>query len=144
MPPKPKQQPKARPRPAEKSTKRTPVLEWIAAGLGLVLTLSVIGYLVREGVTEEPGPPVLTVSSTPAVRTGAGFVLPVTVKNAADQTAADVEVRGVLERPGEPPEERRATFAYVPGKGEAKGGLVFEGDPASGRLGLSAEGYAEP
>lgn len=123
---------------------RAPVLEWIAAAVGLILTVALIGYLVREGLSEEPGPPALVISSGSTVAIEAGFVLPVVVKNTADETAADVEVRGVLTVAGQPPEERRAAFAYVPGKGEARGGLVFKHDPASGRLDLSVEGYAEP
>ncbi len=53
-------------------------------------------------------------------------------------------MRGTLERDGAVIEERRASFAYVPSEGEAKGGLVFEADPRTSRLKLTAEGYAEP
>lgn len=140
----PKSRSKASAKPQTRLVDRTPVLEWGAAALGLILTLSILAYLVREGLMEEPGPPALLVAQASAIRTDAGFVLPVTVTNSADETAAAVEVRGVLLVPGAAPEERRAAFAYVPGKGEARGGLVFSQDPASGGLTLSVEGYAEP
>lgn len=130
--------------PQRRLVDRTPVLEWVAAAFGLILTLSIITYLVREGLMEEPGPPALAVIQAAAIKTDAGFVLPIIVKNTADETAAEVEVRGLLSKPGETPEERRAAFAYVPGKGEARGGLVFSQDPASGALTLSVQGYAEP
>lgn len=124
--------------------KRTPVAEWAAAALGLVLTLGVMGYLVREGLTEGDGPPSLSVTAEPVEATRGGFVTPVTVANGSDATAAGVEVLGTLEDGATVIEERRAGFAYVPGRGEAKGGLVFQHDPRRYRLRLSAEGYEEP
>lgn len=123
---------------------RTPIAEWTAAALGLVLTLGVMGYLVREGLTEGDGPPSLSVTAEPSEAVGGGFVTPVTVANGSDATAASVEVLGTLEDGDTVIEARRATFAYVPGRGEARGGLVFQHDPRRYRLKLSAEGYEEP
>ena len=123
---------------------RTPVLEWTASALGLLLTLAVLGYSVWEGVTDRAGPPRLSVTAEPAEKTEGGYVVPLTLHNAAYATAAGVEVRASLEQGGRVVEERRATFTYVPGRGEAKGGVVFQADPATGRLRLEPEGYQEP
>jgi uncharacterized protein (TIGR02588 family) len=123
---------------------RTAVVEWIAAGLGLVLTLGVLGYALVEGLNGKLAPPDLSVSAGAATPTKHGFVVPITVANASSATAAAVEISGRLETPGKPVEERRATFAFVPGGGQAAGGLVFEADPRAGRLSLRAEGYEEP
>ncbi len=123
---------------------RTPVAEWIAAGLGLALTLAVLGYSVWEGVAGTNGPPVLTVAAGRVAATKGGYVTPVRVRNTGGETAASVEVRGELVIAGQPTEERRATFAYVPAGGEIAGGLVFAHDPREGRLSLSVEGYETP
>lgn len=123
---------------------RTPIAEWTAAGLGLALTLGVIGYTLWEGTMERDGPPRLSVNAEPAMKMDAAHVVPIVVRNASHATAAQVEVRGVLNAAGAPPEERHASFTYVPGRGEAHGGLIFRGDPALGRLDLSVEGFAEP
>lgn len=131
-----------RPRPSLAA--RTPIAEWVAATLGLLLTLSVVGYTVWEGLTEDHGPPRLSVSAEAATRTGAGYLLPIVVRNRSHATAAQVEVRGILRVAGEPPEERRASFAYVPGRGEARGGLIFQQDPAGARIDLTVDGYADP
>jgi uncharacterized protein (TIGR02588 family) len=132
-------------KPAKPSLReRTPITEWVASALGLLLTLAVLGYSVWEGLGDRNGPPALFVERQTAKSSRGGFVVPVTVKNASAQTASEVEIRGVLTITGQPPEERRATFAYVPGRGEAKGGLVFQGDPAAGRLELTVEGFEEP
>ena len=133
-----------RPKPAKSMMERTPICEWLAAGTGLVLTLVVIGYLIFDGVTAGDGPPELSVVGAPAQAVASGFVLPLTVRNDGPTTAAEVEVRGTLERGGAVVEERRARFAHVPAEGEAMGGLMFETDPRTARLRLAAQGYAEP
>jgi len=66
------------------------------------------------------------------------------VRNASHATAAQVEIRGVLRRAGQPPEERHAIFSYVPGRGEARGGLVFLRNPEGADMELTVEGYADP
>lgn len=124
--------------------RRTPVAEWIAAALGMVLTLSVVGYLLSEGLTEHNGAPALSVAAEAPEPAAGGFAVPLTVRNDSDATAADVEVRGALAIGGRVVEERRTRFAYVPGGGEAKGGLIFQQNPLGGSLSVVAEGYEEP
>lgn len=138
--PKPQKAPPSRRRLAE----RTPLAEWISAAVGLVLTLGVIGYSAWEALAGEGGPPALVVETQAAEASEQGHVVPLVVRNKSPSTAAGVEVRGVLEQAGVVVEERRAVFAYVPGGGEAKGGLVFERDPGGFTLRVAAEGYEEP
>jgi uncharacterized protein (TIGR02588 family) len=136
--------PRKKPASAPRATARTPVAEWVAAALGLLLTLGVIGYLVREGLTERDGPPALSAVAQPATASAGGYALPVVIRNDSDATAADVEVLGTLRRQGQIIEERRTRFAYVPARGEARGGLVFQHDPAESELSVVPEGYEEP
>lgn len=133
-----------RKKPAQGLIERTPICEWLAAGTGLVLTLVVIGYLVFDGLTAGDGPPALSVTSQPAQAIFGGYVLPLTVRNDGDATAADVEVHGTLQRDGAVIEERRARFASVAAEGEARGGLVFQTNPRDYRVRLEVQGYAEP
>jgi uncharacterized protein (TIGR02588 family) len=131
-----------KPRPSLKE--RTPVAEWVAAALGLLLTLAVLGYFLAEGLSNDDEPPELSVRAERAQAVGAAFVMPLVVENHSRATAAHVEVRGVLERDGVAIEERRATFGYVPGRGGAKGGLIFRHDPSAYQVRLSADGYEDP
>lgn len=133
-----------RKKPRPSLLKRTPIAEWVAAALGLILTVAVIGYLLAEGLREGQRPPSLSVASEPAQRTGGGYVMPVVVRNSSDTTAASVEVRGTLTQSGAIVEERTVTFAYVPGRGETHGGLVFQNDPTRSTVEVVAEGYEEP
>jgi uncharacterized protein (TIGR02588 family) len=123
---------------------RTPLAEWLAAGLGLLLTLTVIGYLLVDGLEARGSPPKLSVRAEPAQRMNGGYVVPISIHNASHATAAGVIVRGTLERRGEIVEERRATFDYVPGEGRVEGGLIFQQDPSQLVLRVVAEGYEEP
>lgn len=136
--------PRKKPAARRTLTQRTPIAEWTAAGLGLALTLAVIGYSVWEGLVGDDGPPRLEIEAKPAQAAAGGHVVPIVLRNTSHATAAAVEVRGVLEQAGAVVEERRATFAYVPGGGEARGGLVFERDPKAFTLRVVAEGYEEP
>lgn len=130
--------------PATSILKRTPVLEWVAAGLGLLLTVAVLGYVIWEGAVGHNAPPSLTLTGRPPEKTQGGFVVPLTIHNASYATAAGVEVRATLERDGRVVEERRVTFSYVPGRSEAKGGVIFQTDPATAQLRLEPEGYEAP
>ena len=130
-------------KPGPSLAERTSIAEWIAAGLGFLVTAGVIGYTLWEGVSERDGPPRLTVVSEQVKSSPQGYVVPIVIHNASHATAADVEVLGVVSH-GAHVEARRARFAYVPGLGEARGGLVFQADPGMSKIVLSVEGYADP
>lgn len=122
----------------------TAVAEWVAAGIGGLMTLGVIGYSIFEGVTTRDDHPRLTIQTERAQSAGPGYLVPIVVGNAAHATAAAVEVRGALTDGETVVEESRAVLSYVPGKGEARGGLVFRRDPSAFTLRVSAQGYEEP
>jgi len=136
--------PRRKPAPKPGLIQRTPIAEWTAAGVGLVLTVAVIGYSLWDGLAAQDGAPALKVEARPPQAIAGGHVVPLVVRNDSHATAAAVEVRGVLEQAGVVVEERRAVFAYVPGGGEARGGLVFERDPKAFTLRVAPEGYEEP
>lgn len=123
---------------------RTPLAEWAAAGVGLILTLAVLGYSILEAVRADGQPPRLTVEAQQVDRMDQGWLVKVKVANASTATAASVRVRGVLRRGGVVVEEGEATFDYVPGRGSARGGLMFRQDPQAHDLSLRVEAYSEP
>lgn len=122
---------------------RTPLTEWVAASLGLVLTLAVVGYTVWEALIRDDGQPRLGIEAQPAIVTPSGYLVPIIVTNASPATAAEVVVAGRLQGPGRF-EERRVRFAYVPGRGQVRGGLVFQAEPEPGAVAYVIEGFVEP
>ena len=106
-------------------------------GLGLLLTLAVVGVILREAMG--PGGPPVIEPRLHAVHGGAGqWRAEVEVRNTGRATAAAVEIEGVL---GD--ETASAVLDYVPAGGEETVVLGFEQDPRAG-LQLHARGWAEP
>lgn len=117
----------------------TPVLEWIAAAVGLVLILSVGAVIGQEAFrTQESALPAIEVRPLRVVQGPAGFVLEFEAVNLSGGTAAAVTIEG---KAGD--ETSIATIDYVPGHGSVKGGLFFGEDPRSGAE-LRATGFQTP
>lgn len=118
---------------------RTPLAEWIVGGLGLLGVVAMLAVLLLEIAVGERAPPALSISTGQATPSPTGWVLPVTVRNTGDRTAAGVEVEGAL---GE--QTATATLDYVPAQGSAEAGLIFAADPRGQAVRLRVSGYAEP
>jgi uncharacterized protein (TIGR02588 family) len=123
----------------------TPLLEWIAGGIGTILTLALLGFLGWQAwTTPRDVPPEVTVRLEEVRPVGDGFVARIVAANGSPATAAALDVEGVLSRDGEEVERAQATLDYVPGHSEKRGGLFFAEDPRKGDLRLRALGYQEP
>ena len=125
--------------------RREPLLEWIAAGIGLVLTAGILLVIGREALSGETAKlPSIEVRATRIEPAASGFVVEVAAVNVSGATAAIVEVEGVLKLGETPVETSSMAFDYVPGHAERKGGLFFREDPRKHRLELRAMGYQAP
>lgn len=132
-----------KPAAAAKSTASRPWLEWLVAGLGLLVTAGVLIVLAVSALTPAP-PPELSVRAVSVTPVAAGFRVEVEVRNAGRQTAAAVEVEGVLTPPVRAPETATATLDYAPGGGRETLNLLFNEDPRQGALDLTVRGWSEP
>lgn len=125
-----------------KQSKRDPVpaLEWVAAALGLLVMVGLLFVLGREIANGgDDDLPVLSARVERISRTPTAYVVDIRVTNASAQTAAAVQVAAKL---GE--EESTATVDYVPGRSDARIGLLFQSDPRAGQLELRVVGYDLP
>ena len=123
----------------------TPLLEWIASGIGLVLLLVLIGVIGREALTGETDAlPAIELRATSVAKAGAGYVVGIEAVNLSGGTAASVEIEGVLSDGGAAIETSGATLDYVPGHSMRSGGLFFREDPRRHRLQLRALGFQTP
>ena len=121
---------------SKSSSPDRPVLQWIMAGLGLVLTLTAAGIIVYEAM-QPPSPPDLTAEVTAVRSAAAGFVAEIEIRNEGRDTAAAVQVEG--QSGGE---TASTTIDYVPGKGRTAVALAFPGDPAP--VEARVTGWSEP
>ncbi|MCA1618959.1 MAG: hypothetical protein LC795_06530 [Acidobacteria bacterium] len=120
-------------------------LEWVVFGVGLLLVVSTLAYLVYDGATSAGTPPEVEVTLGDPVEGGAGFLVPVRVVNRGGQTAEGVTVEVVLEAGGAPePERGEFTLAFLPRGGTREGWVAFRTDPRAGRLTARALGYEKP
>jgi uncharacterized protein (TIGR02588 family) len=127
-----------------KTRRQAPVLEWIAAGVGLVLAVAVVSFVAVDAINRDGAPAAIVVEAGPVSSFAGGFTLEIHVRNGSASTAAQVQVEGMLLRGGQSVEVARATFDYVPGNSERRGGMFFASDPREHEVRLRALGYAEP
>ena len=128
-----------------KGKSRVPLLESISAGIGLALLLGMFVFLAYEAFKKDDGvPPVMAVVPTAMSKAGGQYIVELEVSNQSRRTAAAVQVEGVLKQGGSEVETSSASFDYVPGKSERRGGIVFTRDPRKHRLQLRVTGYENP
>ena len=129
----------------QSGTKSVPVLERIAAGVGLALMLAIVGSVGWKAYQETGDqPPSIEVRTERIVAAGGGWVVEFMAVNRSPSTAAAVQIEGRLSRDGGEVATSQTSLDYVPGRSERGGGLFFEEDPRAHELSLRALGYTEP
>lgn len=124
---------------------RTPLLEWIAAGLGLALTLGMVAIIGLEAMRGDSSqPPAIEVRATGVTVVPSGYLVEIAATNRSGGTAAAVAIEGVLKSGETEVETSSLTLDYVPGHAERKGGLFFTRDPRRHRLEVRPLGYQAP
>ena len=121
-------------KPAPRSTR--PVLQWVMAAVGAVVTLSAVGIVVWEAL-QTAAPPALSARIVAVETTPAGHVAEIKVVNDGDDTAAAVDIEGELGG-----RTATATLDYVPGRGHATAYLRFDEDPRGAAV--AVKGWSAP
>ena len=106
-------------------------------GLGLLLTLAVLGVILAE-VFAPGGPPAIEPALVAVHGEPGRWRAEIEVRNTGSETAAGVEIEGRL---GD--ETASTTIDYLPADGKETVVLGFERDPRAG-LALIARGWSEP
>jgi len=129
----------------QKKRSGTPLLEWVASGIGLLLTLSMLALLLREALSGEAGQlPAIDVAIRRIAPAGSGFVVEIEAVNRSGGTAAGVEIEGQLKSGGASIETSSAVIDYVPGHSRRSGGLFFREDPRRHQIEVRALGFQTP
>jgi uncharacterized protein (TIGR02588 family) len=136
--------PKAKDFPRVKAEQQVPWLEWLAAGIGMLLVLGIFGLIGWQVFNDATTPPAITVHVENVARVEGGYRVLFQARNNAGEAAAQVEIDGKLSVAGTDPETSRVVLDYIPGHSTRRGGLFFTRDPRSGTLAVRAAGFAEP
>ncbi len=128
----------------EKKEHNTPIWEWIIAGVGLILVIGSISLTLYRAFTEKSTPPILSISLDSASPIENGFLVRFSVKNTGNQTAADLNIEGVLKNGEEIEETSTMALTYVPANSNRQGGLFFTKNPNELDLQIRALGYSVP
>ena len=124
---------------------QTPALEWLAAGLGALIALVILGTIGWQALAGRDDPVPLLAAQIESVTTaGQDRVATVTVTNASGRTAASVHVEGVAGKGTSDEQVSSATIDYVPGHGEASAALIFAAGTARKPITARVTGYEHP
>ena len=121
-----------------------PLLEWMVAGLGIVLVGGAIAFLLYHSSTRGQTPPDIRAVAKRVLELDHGYVVQFRVLNDGGSAAAQVTIEGELVGPDGATERGEAVLDYLPPRSDREGGLLFTRDPRGGELRLRATGYARP
>lgn len=119
-------------------------LEWTVFAIGLALVLATLGFLVRESLVTDDGPPEVVARLGAPRPSRGGYLVPVEVSNAGQATAEDVRVPVLLNLPDGAREEAELGIAFLPRGSVRNGWVTFGADPARGSLTVGPIAFEVP
>lgn len=120
-------------------------LEWSVFFVSLLLIGACITLLVMQMMSSGAVAHADLVITTDApTKVTEGFLVPVTVSNEGEETAADVEGEIELTKSGATVETGTFTLAYAPAQSKRKAAVVFTVDPRCCEIETRVRGYIKP
>ena len=116
-------------------------LEWTVFGMGALLLVAVVGYLIYDVVSTRSGAPHLAVAIESPERTPAGFAVGLTVANQGGTTAEAVTLSVTLMRGGREIERADLEIAFLPRGSRRRAWAHFRHDPATGTVEAVVTGF---
>lgn len=126
-----------------------PAVQWLVAGVALVVVVASFGLVLYQGVAGNDTPPLLAVVVDSIAPDSARYRVHVTVRNTGGHAATDVRVRAEVS-PGDSGPADDATdasvirFDLLPPGSQATGVFVFASDPRAGNLQTRVVGHVVP
>ena len=127
-----------------KQERPTPFLERVIGGIGVVLLVACVAFLVYEGLHGDERPGQVSAIVTDIAPAGDMYVVTFELDNAATQTLSNVSVTARLGDGDRELETAQTTIDYLPGHSRQGGGFYFKNDPRKYELEIRPEGYQEP
>lgn len=117
--------------------------EWTTFAVSLLIVVATMAFIAVEGLRQDrPAEPVAEVSG-PIEERGGRFHVPVTVRNAGDETAESTQVVATLTLDGTE-QQSDQTIDFLSGGDREDLVFVFDDDPSKGELAVSVTGFTVP
>ena len=123
---------------------KTPLLEWVLGGIGVLLLVACLAFLVYEGMSGRESPGAITTSVKGIVSTNGTHIVTFELRNDGTQTLSNVHVTARLRHDGREIERAQTVIDYLPGQSKQEGGFYFRNDPRTHELDIAPEGYQKP
>ena len=120
------------------------VLEWIFAGLGLLIVAGAVGFMIYRGATKGDAPPQVKIEVESITQTGDHHTVSFRVSNTGDTTAAALTIEGELRSGDKSEETSDVTLTYLPAQSVRRGSLFFTKDPNAYQFQIRAKGFEHP
>ena len=117
--------------------------EWLVLAVSLAAILTLVALLIYGGITEEDEPRLRIELATPVEHDG-NWLVPFRLRNDGGIAATNVDVEVSLTGLDGEPTASTVTIAFAPGGSTVDGTVVFDQDPADGRLQPRILGYELP
>ena len=122
----------------------TPVSEWTAATIGLLLFLIALGSSVYRGLWTGDAPPDIVVQMTSVIPMRDQYLIEFRAENRGRRAAEGVVIEVRLIGPEGRVETSHTTIEYLPGGSSREGGLFVSSDPKQSQVSVRALGYEKP
>ncbi len=122
----------------------TPLLEWILGGIGLVLFVAAIAFLVYEGSGSEDRPGDVEIRIEEIIATDDAYLVRYRARNLGTQTLVDLHISARVFDGSTELERVDAGIDYLPGRSWRRGGFYLREDPRKYRVDIRVGGYQEP
>lgn len=118
--------------------------EWVAAAIGVLCFLFVVGYFAREATRGERGPADVVVRLDSVAKVNAGYLAHFEARNTGGSTALGVHVEAELSVGDSVVERAELVIDYLAPASVKRGGFLFTRDPGAGQLRARAVGFIRP
>ncbi|MGH7638007.1 MAG: hypothetical protein ACREOK_10190 [Gemmatimonadaceae bacterium] len=117
--------------------------EWLAAGLGALVFIGLVGYFGRQALRDEAGPPDVAVQVDSISRASAGWIAHLSATNSGG-SATSVRIVGELTRSDTVVETSDVTLDLLGRSSRQSAGLYFSRDPAQHALRVRPVSFVTP
>ena len=126
------------------SKQEIPPAEWAAAGVGLMIVLAILAFLLMKAVQDPASPPDISIKVVGVEAQQGKYLVRLQVFNNGGSTAAQLAVEGTVAPQNGEMQRSQLTLDYVPAHSKRGAGLFFTTDPMKARLEVRAIGYQTP